>query len=266
MMVGTVNAKAQNEREYARMGNKALEAGNYEEALQYFDEALKEKPDWAEVKYNRALAQYKSEEYEEAAEKFNEVTLSASDKKLKSKAFHNMGNSLLKQEKWQESAEAFKKALMNNPADEDSRYNLSYALQKIQQQQEEQENEENEDEENKDEESEDEDSSDQDENEDGNEDDDGSDQDEDEEDGEDENSGEAQNEDGEDEEDDEGGSDQNDEGDEEEEQQQPQPNQLSQEDVDRILDALLNEERQVQEGLNKEKGQPVKGKQIEKEW
>lgn len=263
VLAGTEIARAQNERDIARLGNKALEAGNYEEAIEHFDRALKKNPDRPGIKYNRALAQYKSEQYEEAAEKFNEVTLSTDDKKLKSKAFHNMGNSFLQQEKWQEGADAFKKALMNNPADEDSRYNLSYALKKIQEQ-EDPEDEENEDEENEDEESEDDDSEDDDENDDGDEDEDGSDQDDDEE-GEDENDGDDNDDDGEEDQDDEEGSDQDEDNDEDQNEQQ-QPDQLSQEDVDRILDALLNEERQIQEGLKKEKGQPVKGRQIEKEW
>lgn len=257
-MVGTEITCAQNEREFARMGNKALEAGKYDEALEFYNKALNVKPDMPEVKYNMALAKLKSEEYEEAAEKFNEVTLSSNDKNLKSKAFHNMGNSFLHQEKWQEGADAFKKALMNNPTDEDSRYNLSYALKKLQEQQEEEEDE-NEDDENDD------DSSDEDENDDGDEDEDGSDQDEDQE-GDDENDGEGNDDDGDEEEDDDEGSDQNDEGEDEQDEQGQQPNQLSQEDAERLLDALLNEERQVQEGLDKKKGQPVKGRQIEKEW
>lgn len=267
-MVGTEITRAQNEREFARMGNKALEAGKYDEALEFYNKALNVKPDMPEVKYNMALAKLKSEEYEEAAEKFNEVTLSSNDKNLKSKAFHNMGNSFLHQEKWQEGADAFKKALMNNPTDEDSRYNLSYALKKLQEQQEDEEDENEDDENNDDENNDDEnddDSSDEDENDDGDEDEDGSDQDEDQ-DGDDEEDGEGNDDDGDEEEDGDEGSDQNDEGEDEQDEQGQQPNQLSQEDAERLLDALLNEERQVQEGLDKKKGQPVKGRQIEKEW
>ena len=52
-----------------------------------------------------------------------------------SKAYYNLGNSYLKSEKYQESVDAYKMALRQNPKDDDARYNLAYALAKLKAQQ-----------------------------------------------------------------------------------------------------------------------------------
>jgi Ca-activated chloride channel homolog len=52
----------------------------------------------------------------------------ASDDIRRAKVHHNIGNSLLKSNKIQESIESYKTALKHNPDDADTKYNLSYAL------------------------------------------------------------------------------------------------------------------------------------------
>ena len=83
-------------------------------------------------------ALYKQGKYEEAAQHFNNIASTSSDKEKQAKALHNLGNSLLQQKKYQESIEAYKKALKNAPADNDTKYNLAYAQQMIRQEQEQQ--------------------------------------------------------------------------------------------------------------------------------
>lgn len=56
----------------------------------------------------------------------------------KSKVYHNIGNALLKSEKLKEGVEAYKNALKLNPDDLETKYNLSYALNKMKQQQQQQ--------------------------------------------------------------------------------------------------------------------------------
>ena len=60
------------------------------------------------------------------------------DKPSKAKVWHNFGNSLLESKQYEQSIAAYKNALLNNPADRDTKYNLEYAklmLKKQQQQQ-----------------------------------------------------------------------------------------------------------------------------------
>ena len=76
---------------------------------------------------------------EEAQEHFKKLAENpSSDDQLKASSFHNLGNCLLKQNKLEESIEAYKKSLRINPTDEDTRYNLAYAQKKLKNQQQQQ--------------------------------------------------------------------------------------------------------------------------------
>jgi len=88
--------------------------------------------------YNHSASLYRRKNYEDAVKELEKVLENShvSDK-VKAKAYHNLGNSLLQQQKYQESIEAYKKALKANPKDMDTKYNLEYARKKmaVQQQQ-----------------------------------------------------------------------------------------------------------------------------------
>ena len=89
-----------------------------------------------------ADAIYKQKRFEESANLFDALTDDAKTKDEKAKLYHNLGNSLLKQQKLEESIAAYKDALRNNPTDEDTRHNLALA-QKMLEQKQEQEQEQN---------------------------------------------------------------------------------------------------------------------------
>ena len=82
--------------------------------------------------YNQAASLYKQGKYEEAAKEVTKVieNTNVSDK-VKSKAYHNLGNSLMHQEKYKEAIDAYKRSLKANPSDMDSKYNLEYAKKKL---------------------------------------------------------------------------------------------------------------------------------------
>ncbi|MCB0509313.1 MAG: tetratricopeptide repeat protein, partial [Bacteroidetes bacterium] len=113
----------------------------------HYRRALDAAPNTPIPKYNLGLAQSAQGQLEEGTIQFKEsaelFTL-ASDK---AEAYHNMGNALLLQEKYEESIEAFKKALKISPNDMDTKYNLAYAqlMLKKEQQQEQQNQDQNQD-------------------------------------------------------------------------------------------------------------------------
>ncbi len=77
--------------------------------------------------FNLGDALYKQKHYDKAADEFKSITSQNISKDLISKAFHNLGNSLLKSGKLEQSIEAYKNSLKNNPNDFDTKYNLEYA-------------------------------------------------------------------------------------------------------------------------------------------
>ena len=92
-----------------------------------------------EGNYNLGNSLYKQGKIEEAEKQFQSI---ASDKNMndeqKAMLYHNYGNSLLKDQKYEESINAYKNSLKLNPKDNDTRYNLAYAKARLQQQQQQQ--------------------------------------------------------------------------------------------------------------------------------
>jgi len=141
-----ITSHAQNERKFVRQGNKYYESAmkdtarrdtvQFNKAEIEYRKAIEKKPDDPKWNFNLADALYKQMKFEESAEKFKEIAGKTSDKIEKSRALHNMGNSLLMNNKLDESIDAYKQALRNNPEDLETKYNLLYAMSKKKKQQE----------------------------------------------------------------------------------------------------------------------------------
>lgn len=129
---------AQTEYKNIRQGNKMYDKENYEEAEVDYRKALEKKPESDKAQYNLAGALYKQEKYEDAATEYNILANTGKDSEETARFYHNLGNSYLQLGKLQESIEAYKNALRNNPSDDETRYNLAYALNKLQEQQQQQ--------------------------------------------------------------------------------------------------------------------------------
>lgn len=126
---------SQAERKYIRKGNQAYEEENFTQSEVNYRKALEKDASSFEATFNVGDALYKQEKYKEAAEKFASLTnQDVSDQKL-ARAYHNMGNALLKTNKLKESINAYKHALRMNPGDVETKHNLTYALRKLKQQQ-----------------------------------------------------------------------------------------------------------------------------------
>jgi len=133
----------QTDRASIREGNKFYDLGSkdtnqYNLAKKNYQKSLDKNPNSVEGNFNLGDVYYQQHKYDSAASHFNAAAGMTTDKSLISKAYHNMGNALLQDKKYDESIEAFKNSLKNNPKDDDTKYNLAYAqsmLQKQQQQQ-----------------------------------------------------------------------------------------------------------------------------------
>lgn len=136
-----IQAFGQNERGMLRQGNKLFEDKKFNDAEIEYRKAI-EKAAQTSVKgsYNLGNALYRQEKYEEAVNSMSTANalIKSDDPTLKAKALHNLGNALLKADKLPESIDAYKQSLRLNPADNDTRYNLAYAMRKQQQQQQQQ--------------------------------------------------------------------------------------------------------------------------------
>lgn len=138
LVLVAVTAFAQQERKFIRKGNKLFEKEDYQQSeIQYRKAIDKDKNSYSGL-FNIGDALYKQEKYEDATKQFSDLAEKQMSKEDKSKLNYNIGNSLLKNQKLQESIEAYKEALRNNPNDMDAKHNLVYAQRMMQQQQQQQ--------------------------------------------------------------------------------------------------------------------------------
>lgn len=126
---------AQNPAKYVREGNKLYNREQYQDAEIHYRRAMQTENKW----YNQALfntgnALYKQQKYDEAIQFYNQLLARQQlTERQKAEIYHNIGNIGVMQQKYREAAEAYKNALRLNPDDEDTRYNLAWVLQKLQQ-------------------------------------------------------------------------------------------------------------------------------------
>ena len=230
-----VNAFAQKERKYIRQGNKEFENTDFENSEVSYRKAVDlEEEKTHEPAFNVGDALYKQEKYEDAIKQFESLADLEISKEEKAKIYHNLGNSLLQNNKLKESIEAYKNALRNNPNDQETKYNLAYAQKKLEQQQQQNQDQDQ----NKDK-----DKQDQDKNKDQNKD---------------QQNKDDQNKENEDQNKDQDKQDQN-------KEQQQQQQQISKEDAERILQALANDEKDTQKKVKEQQAAAAKVK-TEKEW
>lgn len=138
----TVYSYSQVNKKQIREGNKFYNNKKFHESEVAYQKALKKDPKSFKALFNLGDALYKQEKYDEATKQFTEMTSKINDKENTSKTFHNLGNSYLLNNKIDESINAYKTALRNNPKDMETKYNLAYAqaMKKKQEQQQKQDN------------------------------------------------------------------------------------------------------------------------------
>jgi len=127
-------------RNLLREGNRQFNTGRIENAERLYRRALNVDDGSNLATYNLGSALYRQQRFDEAAGEYERAASGMTGNVDRARAYHNLGNSLLEQQKLQESIEAFKQSLRNNPNDMDTKYNLSYALNLLREQEEQQQN------------------------------------------------------------------------------------------------------------------------------
>ncbi len=136
---------AQKEFSDVRSGNKEYKKENYTGAEVDYRRALDKNDKGFEAHFNLGNSLFKQQKYEEALQEYvaAEKLLDTNEKKDKSRKadiYHNIGNSLYATQQYDKAVAAYQESLRNNPKDDETRYNLVKAMQKLQEQQQQQQN------------------------------------------------------------------------------------------------------------------------------
>lgn len=128
------------QRSETRAGNKAYKNKAYTDAEAAYKKATDTLQPYYKAEYNMGNALYRQKQYGRASEHYVKALQDPRiDKKQKSMAYHNLGNSQLQQglanrqgegegmEQFQQAVNSYQEALKLNPHNQDTKYNLSYA-------------------------------------------------------------------------------------------------------------------------------------------
>lgn len=132
--LGVESAWAQRypERRVLRSGNKLYEKKQYAEAETQYRKAQDMNPTY-EGLFNLADVLYKQKRYEEALNILKQIARDDVAGMHAPDAYYNLGNTYFQMKKLPEAAEAYKNTLRRNPNDEEARYNLAYVLELMKQ-------------------------------------------------------------------------------------------------------------------------------------
>lgn len=130
-----ISVYAQSYSSLIRNGVQHFEREQYDQAEVAFRQALRLNEDGFEAHFNLGNTLYRQGRFDEAKIAFQEARNNAPDRSSEAKANHNLGNTEVELQKYQEAIEAYKKSLLRNPSDEETRSNLAYAMRRLQEQQ-----------------------------------------------------------------------------------------------------------------------------------
>ena len=228
LTVAATGACAQERKADAALseGNARYRQGDHAGAAAAYQRAGTLAPADLRPTFNLGDALYRQGDPAAAQQQFERSAQGSSDPADQARAFHNLGNSHLAQQRPKEAIAAYREALRRDPSDEDTRYNLAYAQRMLKQQQQQQQQ--NKDQQKQEDQEKKEQEQDQQEKE------------------------QQQQKPGE-------------QGRQEPQQQSQQPQRMSREEAERLLDALDRQERDVQDKVRQKLRVPVRVP-IEKDW
>ncbi len=116
-----------------KKGNEAYKAKDYKKAQEYYHNAELQIPESAELDYNMAGTSYQQGEYEGAVDKYTRA-LKTTDVAVEEQAQYNLGNTYFRSNDYQKAIESYQNALKLNSKDMDAKFNLELARKKLKEQ------------------------------------------------------------------------------------------------------------------------------------
>ena len=118
-------AFAQNDRDYIRSGNRLYRAKKFDKAEVEYRKALSVNTENPQAVYNLGCALMMLQKDSVAVLQFERASQLETNKFRRAKSNHNMGVVFQNHKMYDKAIEAYKKALRDNPNDDQTRYNLA---------------------------------------------------------------------------------------------------------------------------------------------
>ena len=125
-------------------GQSLYQKGKYDEARAYYENILQNRKNDPSAQFDLGVTAYQQKDYETSVRNLNAV-LNAEDKSLASKAHYNIGNLFREQQKLEEGAAFYRKAIELDPSDENAKVNFELLKRQLQNQEQKQDQQSNQD-------------------------------------------------------------------------------------------------------------------------
>lgn len=122
-------------REYLRKGNKLYTDSLYDKAEVEYRKALEIDPNGSQALYNLGNTLLYQDKAKEAMDQYVMAEKRESEKKNLAQIHHNMGVICQASKDYAHAVEYYKQSLRENPADDETRYNLAVAMKQLKEQQ-----------------------------------------------------------------------------------------------------------------------------------
>ena len=124
LLCASLDVAAQTDRQLIRQGNKYYRQQNFSKAEVEYQKALAKNPRNTQAMYNLGCALMQQQKDSAAVQQLENAGKSETSKLRKAMVYHNIGVICQKHQMFGEAIEAYKESLRNNPADNETRYNL----------------------------------------------------------------------------------------------------------------------------------------------
>ena len=124
LLLVTMTAFSQTDRQFIRQGNKQFHRGDYPDAEVSYRKAIEKNPKNPQAAFNLGNALMAQKKDSAAIVQFENASRLETNPLRKAQSYHNMGVICQSHKMYGEAIEAYKNALRLNPDDDETRYNL----------------------------------------------------------------------------------------------------------------------------------------------
>ena len=125
LLTYAVSGMAQADRQYIRSGNKYYRQQNFVKAEAEYRKSLSVNPENPQALYNLGCALMMQKKDSVAVEQFEKASKVETGRMRKAKIYHNIGFVCQSHKLYGDAIKAYKESMRNNPADDETRYNLA---------------------------------------------------------------------------------------------------------------------------------------------
>ena len=143
LLLVAAGAQAQSDRQLVRQGNKQFRKGNAADAEVSYRKAVEKNQRNPQANYNLGNALMQQRKDSLATAQLETAAKLETNPLRRAQAYHNIGVICQQHKMYGEAIEAYKEALRNNPADDETRYNLELCKRQQKQQDQNQQNQDN---------------------------------------------------------------------------------------------------------------------------